>query len=545
MKPQKGGRHPDARPIFTTWYAAGAAALFCIGASAWAANDSDTPYPVGTLNPDGSNTYNAEWLGHNDLQGRVTYQTTVHTQKAGVIAYAGHFNGLMMNPMTGLVERNGTSVVDVTDPRHPVYLKHIPADKGGARMVKLCEGDVLPHGTKGHTYLLRENGAVSHEVWDVTDPANPSLMSTPITGLSVTHRNWWDCSTGIAYIVGGATKPSDASYDHWNNASSPNQHLKIFDLSNPASPKYIMDFGYPGQNPGSTFVIPGTENTTRTVPPGVHGPIVVSTFRGVAVNRLYMPYGVGSDGIFQINDLTKVLPPPYGTGVYKNPFKPTDAELLQSQIGVIYMPGVEGGHSSMPYYGIKLKQYANFTNNNVRDILALSSEETDNRCTGSPHLLYLLDITATVGQGGSTSAEQHPWPISTVTVDDFSGRPNFCSRGTRFGVHSMAENFNDPYYGRLMTSAWFDAGIRVTDIRDPYHPTEVAHFIAPVNSFTQPSSATINGVTYTSLDVSCDNTDVDDRGLLYCGDRVGGGLDIVKLAGKALEIGLARERERD
>jgi hypothetical protein len=289
--------------------------------------------------------------------------------------------------------------------------------------------------------------------------------------------------------------------------------------------------------------MPGTETTTRTVPPGVHGPIVVSTFRGQPVNRLYMPYGVGSDGIVQINDLTKVLPPPYGTGQYANPARPTDAELLQGQIGVLFMPGVEGGHSSMPYYGIKLEQYANFTDNNVRDILALSSEETDNRCTGSPHLLYLLDITAKIGQGGSTSAEQHPWPISTVTVNDFSGRPNFCSRGTRFGVHSMAENFNDPFYGRLMTSAWFDAGLRVTDVRDPYHPVEVAHFVAPVNSFTQPSSSVINGVTFTALDVSCDNPDVDDRGLLYCGDRVGGGLDIVKLTGRAADIGAGRDQD--
>ena len=508
--------------------------------SAWAANDLDTPNPPGTTHPDGSNTYNTEWLGHNDLQGRTVYQTTVHTQGHRVIAYAGHFAGQMLNPMTGVVEENGTSIVDVTDPRHPVYLKHLVANNGGARMVKLCDGNVLPHGLRGHTYMLRENGAVAHEVWDVTDPANPTLVSTPVSGLDVTHRNWWDCVTGIAYIVGGATKKSDASYDGWNNASSPNQHLKIYDLSDPANPKYIMDFGYPGQNPGSTFIMPGT---TNVVPPGVHGPIVVSTFKGQPVNRLYMPYGVGSNGIIQINDLTKVLPSPYGNGVYANPRRPTDAELLQGQIGVIYMPGAEGGHSAMPLYGIKLKQYVNFTNNNVRDIMAVSSEETDNRCTGSPHLMYLLDITATIGQGGNTSAEQHPWPISTVTVDDFSGRPNFCSRGTRFGVHSPAENFEDPTYARLLTSAWFDAGIRVTDIRDPYHPREVAHFIAPVNQFTQPSSAVINGVTYTALDVSCDNTDVDNRGLRYCGDRVGGGLDIVRLTGEAEEI--ARSDDRD
>jgi hypothetical protein len=512
-------------------------ALLIAAGAAWSANDLDTLNPRGTTNRDGSNTFNTEWLGHNDLQGRTTYQTTVHTQGDRVIAYAGHFAGKMLNPMTGVVEENGTSIVDVTDPRHPRYLKHLIADKGGSRMAKLCDGNALPGKLyPGKTFLLRENGAVSHEVWDVTNPANPTLVSTPVSGVDVTHRNWWDCSSGIAYIVAGATNPSDASFDGWNANSSPNQHLKIYDLRDPAHPKYIMDFGYPGQNPGSTFVMPGTETTTRIVPPGVHGPIVVSSLNGKAINRLYMPYGVGSDGIIQIDDLTKVLPPPYGTGLYADVRRPSDAELLQGQIGVLYMPGAEGGHSAMPLYNIPLKQYKNFTNNNVRDIMAVSSEETDNRCTGSPHLMYLLDITMTIGQGGHTSAEQHPWPISTVTVDDFSGRPNFCSRGTRFGVHSPAENFQDPTYARLLTSAWFDAGIRVTDIRDPYHPREVAHFIAPVNKFTQPSSAVINGVTYTALDVSCDNTDVDNRGLRYCGDRVGGGLDIVRLTGEAEEI---------
>jgi hypothetical protein len=512
----------------------GALALLASGANAWAANDLDTPAASKSLNADGSDTFNTIWLGHNDLQGRVVYQTKVQTQVGRVYSYSGHFSGNMINPMNGQMEPNGTSVVDVTDPTHPVYVKHIPADKGGARMVQLCSGNLLPKGLKNHTYLLRENGAVSHEVWDVTDPAHATLVSTPVTGQSTTHRSYWDCNSGIGYIVTGATKTTDAAFDGWNPKSSPSQHLKIFDLSDPANPKYIVDFGYPGQNPGSTFVMPGTKDV---VPPGVHGPIVVSTLNGKVYNRLYMPYGVGSDGIIQILDLTKVLPAPYGNAVYANPAKPTDAELLQGQIGVVYMPGVEGGHSSFPYYGIKLDRYSNFTDNTVRDILGVASEETDNRCTGSPHLMYLLDVTAKVGKGGNTSAEQHPWPISTITVDDFSGRPNYCSRGTRFGVHSMAEEFYAPYYGKLVVSAWFDAGIRVTDIRDPYHPREVAHFVPPITPFTQPSNSTINGVSYSMLDVSCDNSAIDDDGLLYCGDRVGGGLDIVQLTGEAASIG--------
>ena len=90
--------------------------------------------------------------------------------------------------------------------------------------------------------------------------------------------------------------------------------------------------------------------------------------------------------------------------------------------------------------------------------------------------------------------------------------------------------------GCTISSAWFDAGIRVTDIRDPYHPKEVAYFIPPVTANTQPSNSTIDGVTYSQLDVSCDNTEIDNNNYIYCGDRVGGGLDIVRLTGPAASI---------
>ena len=32
--------------------------------------------------------------------------------------------------MTGKAEPNGTSIVDVTDPAHPKYLRHIPGQEG-------------------------------------------------------------------------------------------------------------------------------------------------------------------------------------------------------------------------------------------------------------------------------------------------------------------------------------------------------------------------------------------------------------------------------
>src|ERR1700737_788000 len=81
----------------------GTLATLALGMNAWAANDLDTPTALKADNgngngnddnngKDGAVTFNTKWLGHNDLQGRVTYQTTVHTNPNGrVIAFPGHF----------------------------------------------------------------------------------------------------------------------------------------------------------------------------------------------------------------------------------------------------------------------------------------------------------------------------------------------------------------------------------------------------------------------------------------------------------------------
>jgi len=63
--------------------------------------------------------------------------------------------------LTGKVEPNGTSIVDVTDPRNPKYLGHIPGsaagsgEAGGAQMVRVCDGKTLPKADPAKTYLLR------------------------------------------------------------------------------------------------------------------------------------------------------------------------------------------------------------------------------------------------------------------------------------------------------------------------------------------------------------------------------------------------------
>jgi len=498
----------------------------------------------GLMAPD---ALNLTLLGHQELQGRTAYQPTIHKYNAGPAAghtflFVGHFSGQsVLNPLTGVVEANGTSIVDVTNPSSPVYVHHIPSN--GSQMVRVCDGVTGTLGTTGKVYMLRSNGSAApnskHETYDVTDPNNPIPLATVVDGLSNTHKSWWECETGIAYLVAGANT-SAAKPDGWTNSST--QHVKIFDLSDPANPVYIRDIGLVGQNPGSAF-------TSAQVPTGmVHGPISVirNPQTGELVNRLYLPYGVSSDGVFIIADRLKVLPSgntsagqPIGgswnpaTSTSTNPRQaPTDADLLAFQVGRMDMTKSEGGHTSWPVYSVPLKHYQGFTSNTTRDLVLLISEETDNKCTGSPHFGYVVDATRTVGGAGHFSGEQYPMVMSTMQVFEDSAKPDFCTRGTRFGTHSTEETYFAPYYGKLTFIAYFDGGARVFDIRDPYHPLEVAHYVPPINANTQPT--VVNNQSF--LDVSTDNLELDQNGLVYAVDRVGGGLDILMLSGAAALI---------
>ena len=69
---------------------------------------------------------NIQLLGHHDLQGRASYQPTLHQFGERTILFAGHHSGEALNPLTGNIEKNGYSALDVTDPAHPVLLHHEP-----------------------------------------------------------------------------------------------------------------------------------------------------------------------------------------------------------------------------------------------------------------------------------------------------------------------------------------------------------------------------------------------------------------------------------
>src|SRR6267142_6287942 len=68
--------------------------------------------------------HNVRLVGFHDLAARSAYQPTIKQQGSRWIAYVGSHGGRQVNTLTGQLEENGTSILDVTDPRAPELLHH-------------------------------------------------------------------------------------------------------------------------------------------------------------------------------------------------------------------------------------------------------------------------------------------------------------------------------------------------------------------------------------------------------------------------------------
>jgi len=429
-------------------------------------------------------------VGAHDLQARSAYQPLIVKQGDRFIAYVGHHGGSKPNPLAGATELNGTSILDVTDPRAPKYLHHIPgaageAEAGGAAMVRVCPGDTLPRAVKGRWYLLRTLGRLAHEIWDVTDPGKPAIVTTVVSGLGETHKNWWDCASGVGYLV------SDGRPHGWRT----NRMTKVYDLADPAKPRFIRDFGLVGQEPGST----------GDAPEGVHGPIALR-------DRVYFAYGTGAKGILQIVDHRKLL---------EGPPAPTRENLAAPEIGRLVMNPDWGGHTSFPVLGIPIGDHA-VSPRPRRDFVVLVSESLRNECQEIRQLTFMVDITDAA----------KPQAVSTFDVP----AGDFCTRGGRFGPHSSNESFAPMYYGKLVFLAYFNAGVRAVDIRDPFHPREAAFYIPAVTPNTDKRCVKVDGADRCKRAIQTNNLEVDDRGYIYIVDRANTGLHILELTGAARAI---------
>jgi hypothetical protein len=437
---------------------------------------------------------NMRLVGFNDLQARSAYQPTIHKQGDRYIAYIGHhgasYDGKLVNPINGTPEFNGTSIVDVTDPGRPKYLAHIPGaeggpETGGAQMTRVCDGRALPKGDANAVYLLRPFGRLAHEIWNVADPAAPRLVARIGGDHKDTHKSWWECDTGIAFLVSGVPG--------WRAQ----RMLEVYDLGDPARPLKVRDFGLPGHEPGATGAVPSD----------LHGPI--ST--GPQGNRLYLAYGPLNGGIFQIIDREM------------GPKEPTPANLRYPEVGRLDMSPLHGAHTSIPLLQMPLAEFAKSRVGAVRDFVMTVSEATGraNGCQETHQMVWFADV----------SVEAKPMMVSSFSVPEASG--NYCDRGVRFGAHSSNESTAPVFHKKLAFITYFAGGVRALDVRDPYHPREVGHFIPAMTEATEKRCFKIDGQERCTTSIQSNNVETDDRGYIYVVDRANTGMHILELTGDA------------
>jgi hypothetical protein len=356
--------------------------------------------------------------------------------------------------------------------------------------VRVCNGKDLPKGDAAKTYLLRTYGNLAHEIWDVTTPEKPQRIVTIVDKLKGTHKSWWECESGIAYLVSGLPD--------WRTR----RMTQVYDLSDPARPVFIRNFGLAGQQPGATGPVP-TE---------LHGPI--ST--GPKGNRIYFGYGTNKAGVLQIVDREKLL-----RGVRE----PTEASLLAPQVGRLDLPAFNGAHTTLPVLAVEMPEFAKDKGGGRRDFVLVVNESLVNECLEPRQHVFVVDITD----------ETRPVGVATFTVPEASGG-SFCTRGGRFGAHSSNENQPPMYAKRVVFFSWFNAGVRAVDIRDPYRPREIGHYIPATTDKTDKRCVKTDTGERCKIAIQTNNVEVDDRGYIYIVDRANTGLHILELSGEARTV---------
>ena len=147
-----------------------------------------------TADPRAEAAENVRLVGYNDLQGRTALVVTTKSDAAnGSWVYVGHHESFrdgkpLMNPITGKMEFNGTSILDIADPSNPKLVWHIPNETNrNSRGVSVVY-DYKFDGS-GRDYLIRNSEALTqgetgsdlkYQIFDITtrdsDPSKISLV---------------------------------------------------------------------------------------------------------------------------------------------------------------------------------------------------------------------------------------------------------------------------------------------------------------------------------------------------------------------------------
>ncbi len=348
--------------------------------------------------------------------------------------------------------------VDVTDPSKPKVIcqTDLPHRNVRSNSLEVC-GDLMAVAYQTSIHGLQPAGV---EMFDISNPESPRAIgffdcSGPCS--RGVHQVWFIDGKTV-YFAGGAP-------DFTPRNLLDDQPFRAIDVSDPTKPREIGRWWYPGTAQGDD------------APPPPRHPKFDSGWRGHNTNvyperpdRAYIGYLDGGAIILDIADIGN----PKMTSHW-NPHPP--------------FPGFT--HTAMPLFD--------------RDLLVVTDECVRDDGEDWPKLVWMLDMRM----------ETNLVPISTLPLPKIE---EHMYRGGRYGAHNIHENRPGPSFrsDTLLFGTYFNGGIRVHDITDPFRPEEIAFYVPESPTPSQPA-------------IQINDVYVDENRILYGADRFNGGLYVLEM----------------
>jgi hypothetical protein len=352
---------------------------------------------------------NMRILGHSDQGGKMDGCQIIVSNG---YAYVGH------------VFNNGFSIMDVRDPKNPVFVRHMPQPGRTWSQHVQIHGDIMivnnmrnmldTHeyykgsiGNKIDVEKIEKDYSAGIRIYDISDRANPREISfLEIPGLGV-HRVYWD-GGDWAYV---SALPPGFTDDIF----------MIVDISDLTKPEVVSQLWLPGMNKAA-----GEEQDwTPDLRYALHHAIVKED----------LACGAWRDGGVTLMDVSDRLNP----------------KLLAHDN--LCPPFAGHTHNCLPLPG--------------RGLMFVVEEALFDSCGDGVKRNWVYDI-------------REPTNPVTIASTPLPSDTDYVAKGGQFGPHNVHENRSEAYQSEeIMFVSYQNAGVRVYDISDPFRPEEVAACVPP------------------------------------------------------------------
>ncbi len=348
----------------------------------------------------------------------------------------------------------GTTVVDVEDPSNPKVVAQLPAPPGTrSDKVQLIDDVMIVNSERHRDWEVSERFVPGLRLYDISNPAKPKFMRTfEMYGRGV-HRALLDLDP-----------QNRLSYCSCQAEGFVGDILWILDMKDPANPEVVSHGWLEGQH------LAGGEK------PYWEGESVHCYGAYRRGDHLFCGYWFGGLVVFDVKDLSK--------------------------------PEVVGQFNPTPPYPGKCHNAVPLPDS---DLVVVTHESTSDDVSEPPGFLWIYD--ARVPSNPVPISTWNPYPLDPVSLYPREG--DWTTRGGRYGAHNIWQGMTSKDFVYV---CWFNAGLRIVDISDPFRPQEVGYYMPAGDDFGRPTPQ-VNDVV------------VDERGLIYIADRCGGGLHILEYTG--------------